>query len=122
MTDSRSCSFCMRLEPETQALIAGPGINICDDCVRLCSQILDQRPGHSPDPASTQVLPWDSMSEEEMLLRLPRMRAVADQAEDGLQQWVTELRRRSVTWERIGSGLGMTRQSAWTRFHREVVS
>lgn len=122
MAQDRSCSFCMKLEAEARYLIAGPGIFICDDCVRLCAQILDEQVTHSPGATSSPVLPWSELSDEEMLYRLPRIRAVADQAEDGLQQWVTELRRRSVTWERIGTGLGMTRQSAWTRFHREVVS
>lgn len=122
MAQELSCSFCVRTEAETSRLIAGPGVYICDDCVRLCQEILQDQPDHSPGSHGAQVLPWGSMSDAEMLYRLPRMRAVADQAEDGLQQWVTELRRRSVTWERIGTGLGMTRQSAWTRFHREVVS
>lgn len=122
MAEDRSCSFCTKLEAETRSLIAGPGIFICADCVRLCTRILDEQADQSPGATPSRVLPWGEMSDEEMLYRLPRMRAVADQAEDGLQQWVTELRRRSVTWERIGTGLGMTRQSAWTRFHLEVVS
>jgi len=36
-----------------------------------------------------------------------------------LRTWVLELRRRGVTWVRIGASLGMTRQSAWERFAGE---
>jgi hypothetical protein len=33
-----------------------------------------------------------------------------------LRLWVRELRRRGVTWSKIGVALGITRQSAWERF------
>ncbi|MFF5262568.1 hypothetical protein ACFY4C_26835 [Actinomadura viridis] len=36
-----------------------------------------------------------------------------------LRVWVRELRRRGVTWARIGQALGITRQSAWERFSGE---
>ncbi len=37
------CSFCHRPEDEVQRLIAGPdGINICDECVALCVEILEE--------------------------------------------------------------------------------
>lgn len=35
------CSFCHRSQDEIQRLIAGPdGVNICDECVQLCAEIL----------------------------------------------------------------------------------
>ncbi len=37
------CSFCNRPENEVQRLIAGPdGVNICDECVGLCVEILEE--------------------------------------------------------------------------------
>ncbi len=39
----QTCSFCQRPESEVQRLIAGPdGINICDECVALCVEILEE--------------------------------------------------------------------------------
>ena len=36
------CSFCKRNQDEVQQMIAGPdGVNICDDCVLLCREILE---------------------------------------------------------------------------------
>ena len=35
------CSFCGKSADEVRKLIAGPGVNICDECVGLCVQIVD---------------------------------------------------------------------------------
>ncbi|HEU5471374.1 MAG TPA: ClpX C4-type zinc finger protein [Actinophytocola sp.] len=34
------CSFCGKAPPRTGALVAGPGVRICADCLRLCDEIL----------------------------------------------------------------------------------
>jgi len=38
--DIPSCSFCGKPHNEVNKLIAGPDVNICDECVRLCSEII----------------------------------------------------------------------------------
>lgn len=38
--DIPSCSFCGKRQDEVNKLIAGPDVNICDDCVKLCSEII----------------------------------------------------------------------------------
>lgn len=35
------CSFCGKSESTVKRLIAGPGVFICDECVALCTEILD---------------------------------------------------------------------------------
>lgn len=40
------CSFCGKSASFAKQLIAGPGVNICDECVRVCEQILDQEEQH----------------------------------------------------------------------------
>ena len=35
------CSFCGKHENQVQRMIQGPGVRICDECVRLCMSILD---------------------------------------------------------------------------------
>jgi hypothetical protein len=62
---------------------------------------------------------WESWSDQQMLDHIPRMAVVADQVETDLRAWVRELRRREVTWSKIGAALGITRQSAWERFAGE---
>ena len=36
------CSFCGKNQTQVGKLIAGPGVYICDECVRLCSDILNE--------------------------------------------------------------------------------
>lgn len=37
-----TCSFCGKRHNEVSKLIAGPDVNICDECVNLCSEIVAQ--------------------------------------------------------------------------------
>ena len=34
------CSFCGRSQNEVEQLLIGPGVNICNECIDLCSSIL----------------------------------------------------------------------------------
>ena len=38
--DVPTCSFCGKRHDEVNKLIAGPDVNICDECVNLCSEIV----------------------------------------------------------------------------------
>jgi len=37
------CSFCAKTQHEVKTLIAGPDVFICDECVALCVEIVDQK-------------------------------------------------------------------------------
>lgn len=39
------CSFCGKSQSEAKKLVAGPGVCICDECVNLCTNILDEEAG-----------------------------------------------------------------------------
>ncbi|MBN2358688.1 MAG: ATP-dependent Clp protease ATP-binding subunit ClpX [Deltaproteobacteria bacterium] len=54
-----SCSFCGKSQREVRKLIAGPTVYICDECIRLCNDIIaeenqrhvrDQKPEKLPAP------------------------------------------------------------------------
>ncbi|MBM6753397.1 ATP-dependent Clp protease ATP-binding subunit ClpX [Lactobacillus alvi] len=45
------CSFCGKSQDEVKKIVAGPGVYICNECVELCQQIIDQE---LADEASTQ--------------------------------------------------------------------
>jgi hypothetical protein len=36
------CSFCGKNQDQVRTLIAGPSVNICDECVDLCNEILEK--------------------------------------------------------------------------------
>lgn len=39
---SLRCSFCGKGQKEVKKLIAGPGVYICDECISLCNDIIDE--------------------------------------------------------------------------------
>jgi ATP-dependent Clp protease ATP-binding subunit ClpX len=41
-SDRRRCSFCWKGEGQVKKLIAGPGVYICDECIELCNEILEE--------------------------------------------------------------------------------
>jgi biotin operon repressor len=41
---------------------------------------------------------------------------VAEATREALQEHIDELRRREVSWSRIGDALDISRQAAWERF------
>src|SRR4051794_32300129 len=44
-TDSNEqllCSFCGKSQRQVKKLIAGPGVYICDECIALCNEIIDE--------------------------------------------------------------------------------
>src|SRR4030088_2059384 len=44
-TDSQEqllCSFCGKSQRQVKKLIAGPGVYICDECIDLCNEIIDE--------------------------------------------------------------------------------
>jgi hypothetical protein len=101
---------------EVDKLVAGPGVKICNECIALAEAIIDE---YRDQPHELRLPIWQPMSDEQMLDHIPRMAVVASQVETDLRSWVRELRRRGVTWSRIGESLGITRQSAWERFSGE---
>ena len=53
------CSFCSKSQKQVRKLIGGPGVYICDECIELCNEIIDEElnqgsetpgPGKLPKP------------------------------------------------------------------------
>ena len=36
------CSFCGKLQEQVRKLVAGPGVYICDECIELCNEIIEE--------------------------------------------------------------------------------
>ena len=41
-TEEARCSFCGKTQSEVNRLIAGPGVQICDQCVELCTSLIER--------------------------------------------------------------------------------
>ncbi|HLS59831.1 MAG TPA: ClpX C4-type zinc finger protein, partial [Virgibacillus sp.] len=39
------CSFCGKGQDQVRKLVAGPGVYICDECIELCTEIVDEELG-----------------------------------------------------------------------------
>lgn len=40
--DQLKCSFCGKSQRQVRKLIAGPGVYVCDECIDLCNEIIDE--------------------------------------------------------------------------------
>jgi len=49
------CSFCGKSQKQVKKLIAGPGVYICDECIDLCNEIIEEELGESVN------LGWDEL-------------------------------------------------------------
>ncbi len=45
--DLLKCSFCGKSQKQVKKLIAGPGVYICDECIDLCNEIIEEEPAEA---------------------------------------------------------------------------
>jgi adenylate kinase family enzyme len=43
------CSFCGKSQKQVKKLIAGPGVYICDECIDLCNEIIEEELAETPE-------------------------------------------------------------------------
>lgn len=51
------CSFCGKNQRQVRKLIAGPNIYICDECIELCNEILEEELAEVKDLGAVEELP-----------------------------------------------------------------
>ena len=49
------CSFCNKTQNDVRKLIAGPTVCICDECVKVCNDIIDDDQATETGPSATQL-------------------------------------------------------------------
>ncbi|HEY9376960.1 MAG TPA: ATP-dependent Clp protease ATP-binding subunit ClpX, partial [Jiangellaceae bacterium] len=54
--DLLKCSFCGKSQKQVKKLIAGPGVYICDECIDLCNEIIEEELSESPDTGLADLL------------------------------------------------------------------
>ncbi|ALV45614.1 ATP-dependent Clp protease ATP-binding subunit ClpX [Arthrobacter alpinus] len=108
-TDLLKCSFCGKSQKQVRKLIAGPGVYICDECIELCNEIIDEE--------LSEVAELDAFE-------LPKPREIFD----FLQEYVIgqEPAKRSLAvavynhYKRIQSGHAVKSNTISTGVHDEV--
>ncbi|MBA0049831.1 ATP-dependent Clp protease ATP-binding subunit ClpX [Streptomyces sp. AJS327] len=53
--DLLKCSFCGKSQKQVKKLIAGPGVYICDECIDLCNEIIEE------ELAESSEVRWDEL-------------------------------------------------------------
>ena len=43
------CSFCGKTQEQVRKLVAGPGVYICDECIELCNEIIEEEIGEDTE-------------------------------------------------------------------------
>jgi ATP-dependent Clp protease ATP-binding subunit ClpX len=49
------CSFCGKSQKQVKKLIAGPGVYICDECIELCNEIIEEELGEVALPVLAEL-------------------------------------------------------------------
>ncbi len=55
--DLLKCSFCGKSQKQVRKLIAGPGVYICDECIDLCNEIIEEELGEAASSVEDFDLP-----------------------------------------------------------------
>ncbi|MEB3307294.1 MAG: ATP-dependent protease ATP-binding subunit ClpX [Cyanobacteriota bacterium] len=128
------CSFCGKSQEQVRKLIAGPGVYICDECIDLCNEILDEElvDGHgggrsAPEPARGKTPLKKPPKPVPTLAEIPRPLAIKafldrqvvgqDEAKKSLAVAVYNHYKR-LAWQ--GDGKGETDATA-TRLHKSNI-
>src|SRR6478609_163405 len=53
--DLLKCSFCGKSQKQVKKLIAGPGVYICDECIDLCNEIIEEELGEAAELGLTEL-------------------------------------------------------------------
>src|SRR5665811_1566541 len=53
--DLLKCSFCGKSQKQVKKLIAGPGVYICDECIDLCNEILEEELAEAAEVGMVQL-------------------------------------------------------------------
>src|SRR3984957_13500894 len=56
--DLLKCSFCGKSQKQVKKLIAGPGVYICDECIDLCNEIIEE------ELSEPDGIKWDSLPKQ----------------------------------------------------------
>ena len=126
------CSFCGKSQEQVRKLIAGPGVYICDECIDLCNEILDEElvDGHGTRPSpetSRKAQPKKTSKPAPTLAQVPKPQEIKsfldqqvvgqDEAKKVLAVAVYNHYKR-LAWQ--GDGKGETDQTA-TRLHKSNI-
>ena len=130
------CSFCGKSQEQVRKLIAGPGVYICDECIDLCNEILDEelidsqgvsRQGGEPSRKGASSQPRKSSKPVPTLASIPKphtikefldQQVVGQDAAKKVMSVAVYNHYKRLAWQ--GDGQGETEETA-TRLHKSNI-
>ena len=128
------CSFCGKSQDQVRKLIAGPGVYICDECIDLCNEILDEElvegqhsPARPSNDSGRRTATRKTTKPAPTLASIPKpqeIRTFLDQQVVGQEEAKKVLsvavynHYKRLAWQ--GDGKGETDQTA-TRLHKSNI-
>ena len=77
--DRLKCSFCGKTQDQVKKLIAGPDVFICDECVELCNEILDEEFFEQKDKTGEKAEKKTESSEDKPIPKPHEIKEYLDQ-------------------------------------------
>lgn len=77
--DRLKCSFCGKTQDQVKKLIAGPDVFICDECVELCNEILDEEFFEAKEKSGEKQEKSSEDGEEKAIPKPHEIKAYLDQ-------------------------------------------
>jgi len=77
-SDVLKCSFCGKTQHQVIKLVAGPGVYICDQCIDLCNQIVEEETGTRSEGVRNAEI---DAAAREAIDAVNRLRALGQQAQ-----------------------------------------
>jgi ATP-dependent Clp protease ATP-binding subunit ClpX len=130
------CSFCGKSQEQVRKLIAGPGVYICDECIDLCNEILDEelidsqggsRQGAEPSRKAGTAQARKSTKPAPTLASIPKpqdikafldQQVVGQEAAKKVMSVAVYNHYKRLAWQ--GDGKGETEETA-TRLHKSNI-
>ena len=75
-----TCSFCGKSQDDVERMIIGPGVNICNECISLCSSLLEEE--NPADPRARRQKPTPGVNTAGINILTPQ------EIKEGLDQYV----------------------------------
>ena len=101
--DAGECSFCRKPRKELVALVPGPGVSICDSCLDVASDVMEEELG--PAWAWHAAYAWTNEDPEEVLrVRFGRIRSLRQTRTEGDDPYPYLSTQESEVVERFAAG------------------
>lgn len=105
--DLLKCSFCGKSQKQVKKLIAGPGVYICDECIDLCNEIIEE------ELAETSEVRWEELPKPREIYEFLEGYVVGQEAAKKALSVAVYNHYKRVEVARTAAAAAVTTRSSW---------